>query len=161
MDFWTPNFKATVVSSFGVHLLWKFTKWLKHVKKMLCAALWNSCMHFLRLCRTKSCATFFGPPDTWSLKVKFWMCKPGHQHFYFHYLDALSKRLQWCFSLNSESAKNNLGYLINKAANDSPIINSRTLSVTLEFYVYRTWCYWLCNENVFFFVPRVVSSCSL
>ena len=104
---------------------------------------------------------FFWTTRYMIIESKFWMCKTGHQHFYFHDLDALSKRLQWCFSLNSGSAKNNLGYLINKAANDSPIINSKTLSVTFELYMYRTWCYWLCNENVFsLFSYTPVYSCT-
>ena len=29
LDLWTPNYKTTVISTLVVHLLWKFTEWLK------------------------------------------------------------------------------------------------------------------------------------
>ena len=38
LDFWTLTFKATVISTFVVHFLWKFTKLLK--------TCWKCCVQF-------------------------------------------------------------------------------------------------------------------
>ena len=62
IGFLTPNFKATVISTFVVHLLWKFTKWLKYVEKMLCAVLWNFCVQFWNCVPLKVVPLFLDHP---------------------------------------------------------------------------------------------------
>ena len=62
LDFSTPNFKATVISTFVIHLLWKFTKWLKNVEKMLCVVLWNSCVWFWNYVPLKVVPLFLHQP---------------------------------------------------------------------------------------------------
>ena len=70
LDFWTPNFKATVISTFVVHLLWKSTNWLKKVEKMLCAVLWNSCMQFSDYAPPKVVPLFLDHPI---YELLFWL----------------------------------------------------------------------------------------
>ena len=60
--FWTPNFKATVISSFVVHLLWKFTKWLETCWKIVVFSFVGFSPAVLKLCPTKGCATFLDHP---------------------------------------------------------------------------------------------------
>ena len=62
LDFWTPNFKATAISTFTVHLLWKFTKWLKTFGKMLCAVLWKCCLQFWNYAPLKVVLFFLDHP---------------------------------------------------------------------------------------------------
>ena len=62
LDFWTPNFKATVISTFVVHLLWKSPKWLKTCWKNVVCSFVEFLHAFLKLCPTKSCATFLDHP---------------------------------------------------------------------------------------------------
>ena len=62
LDFSTPNLKATVISTFVVHLLGKFTGWLKSCWKSVVCSFVDFVHTVLKLCPTKSCATFFGSP---------------------------------------------------------------------------------------------------
>ena len=55
LDLWTPNFKATVISTFVGHLLWKFTKWLKTCWKNVVSSFVEFLRTVLKLCPTKSC----------------------------------------------------------------------------------------------------------
>ena len=89
LDFFTPNFKATVISTFIVHLLWKFTKWLKICWENVVCSFVEFLRTVSRVCLTKSCATFFGPLDihviqdkfrsTWVLQ-NFFCCCLSHAH---------------------------------------------------------------------------------
>ena len=60
--FWTPNFEAPVVSTFVVHSLWKSTKWLKTCSKTVVCNFVESLSEVLKLCPTKSYATFLNHP---------------------------------------------------------------------------------------------------
>ena len=70
LDFWTPNFKATVIFTFVFHLLWKFTKWLKTCWKNIMCSFVEFLRAVLKLRLTKSCATFFGPPNIYKYKME-------------------------------------------------------------------------------------------
>ena len=70
LDFWTPNFKATVISTFVVHLLWKFTKWLKTCWKNVVCSFVEILSAVLKLRHTKSCATFVDHPIYWKVTIK-------------------------------------------------------------------------------------------
>ena len=63
LDFWTHNFQATFISTFVVHLHWKFTMWLKICWEITVWSFVEFCWAVLKLCPTKSCAIFFAPPD--------------------------------------------------------------------------------------------------
>ena len=57
LDFWTHNLQATVISTFVVHLHWKFTIWLRTCWKSLCEVLCSSVRQIWNYTPLKSCAT--------------------------------------------------------------------------------------------------------
>ena len=76
LDFSTPNFKAAVISTFVIHLLWKFTKWLKTCWKNVVCSFVELLRVVLKFRPSKSCATFFAPPDIFFIGILHFMpCK--------------------------------------------------------------------------------------
>ena len=58
LDFSTLNIKATVISTFVVHLLWKFNKWLKTCWKNVVCSFVEFLHAVMKLCPTKNLPLF-------------------------------------------------------------------------------------------------------